>query len=592
MQPNPLKKSSFLTRGNKGAAWFIILIVLVLAAGIGAGLWHKYHSTAVVEEDKNFIADAAHLAPPETQAFAAVDFRAFGWDDGTVRAVARAVEKDKSFADFRSGFQAKFGFEFNEETMSWLAPRAVAVYVAPAAADKPLFKDFQGAAAAGGIPEAHFLIVMQMNDKARMVSFLGKLTELFTKDSKIPFKDETYKDVTLHEPSDAGKAPCWAIDEGFVLVSLTPEVVKDAIDRRSTKGSSLADNEAYKKSLSHFQRTDGVAVYTDFRALMTGVPAEDMIPNILERRLLQGIDWMGVGGGRENDGALLSEWMLHTTYPDDFAVAKKILPPQHPSELKAAQLMPENSEMFMSLDLRTLWDTAYALMGEDPELAPMRDMPEMKLKEMGIDLKTDVLDVLSGEVAYSAEGLDRVMESYTTKPTADGQEGAASPIARVIEQQPGFVVAVGFTDKDKFDAILNRVGGPMLATFTPENYKDVTISSQGDSAYAEIDNTFVMAMPHGSDKIHQIIDARASGHVLAKTAGYQRFAQVSGGSHPLMVFYYELEKYYQTIAKGMEKDNPLWADYLRHMGDKISLLWGNVVLRADGISSVSLSRGR
>lgn len=567
----------------KNGSKIVVVLALLAALVVGGAVAAYFVFFRGAGANVKFIETTVKMAPENTQVYMAFNLAHFGWDTAMMTKLYKIAEKDPDFQKAKDEFKSKMGFELSEETLTWLSPKAMALYIAPSAPDKTLFQDFM-AASQGSVPPSQALFIAEMNDKTRMASFLEKFTAVLTKESKVTFKDEAYKGVTLHVPSELGKAPSWAVQDGLVLAAFSPESLKSGLDRMSGNAKSLADNPRYKKAMAKFKHTDGTALYVDFKSALKDVPTEAAVTHPVAKKFLAALDYMALGGGRQDDRTQMSEWLVHFDFPADEALAKAVFPAPGAIEMRSVQVFPGTSEFYGSLNLRTLWEVGYALAGADPETAPFRDMPELKLKQMGIDLKADILDVLTGELAYSVEGLSKLLDSYAHDNDTSGSGAAASALTQLMIQRPAVLFALGVNDQEKAAALLARVGGPMLMTFQPSEHKGVKIYSYQDIAYAFFDGFFVAATPGGKEKITALIDNKGKAPALAGTTPYKSFASAAPSNKPLMLFYYDLMKYYETLGK-----EPKMKEYLAAIGDKMGHLWNSLSLTSDGIHVVSVT---
>jgi len=448
-QPGRCRRPS----GNFAMVIALVLVAIVGLAVVGAAGYY-FWKTRMASSGGSMTATAATRAPANTQVLVAFDLEKAGLPLAQQQQILGTLLKSKEFQTVNRQLQEELGMTLEEDFLTWMTTSG-AIILAPGPGHSSLASGLDKTDS--DLPPFRALAVLQVRDEAKARTSLEKVQAKASAENNITYTTEDFQGATLQIPSKPGEGPAWTLHEGHLYVGFSPDDLKMGLTV-PTSGQALADQAGYKQALERVKRTDGMLLYVDLQGIFKGVPLDQMgAPDAA--KLLSALRYAVMGSGRSGQD-VLTEWALVLDPATAGPLAAKIFSADHNMKFHSAEVHPQESEAWMAVNLRMLWDVAYVLMGTFPEGRENRDTPAEVLEKQGIDFEGDFLGALTGELSFSARNMGRMQAAqFESLSTGVPQEPEAA--MQIVREVP-FVVGLGLTSQEALDRLLGKVPQLMM----------------------------------------------------------------------------------------------------------------------------------
>jgi hypothetical protein len=559
---------------ERGRAAAVVALVLVVAAAAGAYLLTRRGAPPAT----GLAADAARMAPESTQVLVAVDLAKIGIDEADRKGVVGALRQLEGIDKLDATLQQELGLTL-DELLATVEPAGV-LALAPREGKTSVVDPHPRE----GQPPVWGFVALRVKDEAKAAETLGRLQEK----SAVKYKTETHGGAKVNVPETADKGPSWAIHEKHLIAGVRPEDVKAAVDGLDGRGRSLADAPRFREGLARVKHTDALVAYVDLQGLLSAVPlAEPGLPGEV-KQLVQGLRVMAAGFGPDGRD-LVSEFVFTVDPKAGGPIVGDVFKPSFGMDVKTLDLFPADTESYGAINAKMIWQIVYDVLGRFPQTRGARETPAEMLKAQGIDLQADILDAVTGEIAYVLPDYGRLAASTMPAPG----EHTPTPNPFELFQNVRVVVAVPLARKDRIETLLGKfIPEPVRESLTRADHQGTSVYSTPDGmlAYAFVDDHLVAAFQDGAEQIKKLIDARRSGKTLRSRPGYDRLIALAGGAKPILLGYADARKVYGGMADALEAAQPGLAKLVRLFARGESA-WQAWVLQPDALYAVSVSTG-
>ncbi len=517
------------------------------------------------------------MAPATSQVFVAMDFAPV-YDEAKQKELLDAFKQTQVFKTMAGELKSE-GLNLEEEILSWVKP-SMALALAPLEGKPSIFTDIENSK----VPPFTGFLLVGVRDDAKAKESIEKLMGK----AKIKFKNEDHKGAKLWIPEKGVEdGPTIALAPGMLIVGIKDTDVKAALDGPS---ANLAGAANYKAAMSKIRHQDVVVMYGDLQGMIKGAEAalKEIPPEAAElKKLVEGIRYLAAGAGTDGKD-LVSEIMVSIDPAASGKLASLIFKPSYGIFIKSAELYPAESEMYGSVNLKMVWQMIYDCMGEFPETAQLRDMPAQQMSMGGIDLQKNILDPLTGELAYSVDGYGKVF-SQSLEQVSQGEQPDPADQMEMLQEMP-VVLALGLANKAEIEGLINKnIPEPVRATFKKEEHNGVTIYNvEGQFYYAMTEDFMLIGINEASEAMKKMIDAKKSGKNIKSLPGFGRVIGMLGPDKPVYFQYMDIKKVYGEAGNELAKSDPGMAKLLQLAGDYQGT-WQAGALRADGFYMVSVT---
>lgn len=550
----------------------IALIVLVVIGAVIYFVMNKPKVGGLMEE-------GLKMAPDTTQIYIAGDLSSMYTAEQQQELVA-ALKDSQIFKKMSEEMKSE-DLDLDKELMSWVKP-AFVLSMAPLDGKPSVFTDIENADNKKA-PFKGFLLLGVRDDAAAKASI-----EKMTGKGKIKFKNETYKGATIWTPEKGFEdGPTLTLAPGMFMLTLTIEDAKATLDHPA---KNLSSADVYKTAMAKIKHQDGMVMFADLTGLLKAAKTSE-IPEPEVKKLVEGLRTIAGGAGKDGKD-LVSEVFISI----DPAQAGKLAPiffkPSFGIDMKSAEYFPADSEFYGSVNLKMVWTMIYDAMGEFPDYKQARDMPAQGLAQSGIDLQKDILDALTGELAYSITGYSKMFASQLES-ISSGMEPDPNQSVQELAQMP-VVLALGLANKATLEGLINKqIPEPARAQFQKTDYNGVTIYGvQGQFFYGFTDDFMLVGINKAEDQMKKMIDAKKSGKNLKSLPGFGRMMGMLGSEKPIYFAYMDLNKVYGEAGNDLSKEDPGMGKALQLMSKAYPSSWQAGCLRNDGLYMGAIMMGQ
>lgn len=574
-------------RSQAGSAALVVLVLLVLVV-VGAVAWYLLKGGA---PGAGMTEAAARMAPANTQVFMAFDMERAGLSESQQSQLFGTLLKSKELQAFNEELKQNLGMTLEQDFLTWLTSSG-ALIMAPAEGKQSLAEGVEQADS--DVPPFRFLAVLRVRDEKKAIESLEKVQQKASSENGVTYTTEDVNGATLHLPAKPGEGPAWTVHKGHLYLGFTADDLKLGV--APAAGQTLVDQPGYKEALGKVKRHDGLVLYADLQGILKGSPVAGMQAPDAEK-LLSAMRYVIVGSGQSGN-EVMTEWLLVVDPAAAGPLGPKVFSPAHNMAFQSAELYPKASDAYFALNLRMVWDILYEVAGAFPEGREARDMPANYLRAQGIDFQKDILDMLSGELSYTARNMGKIQAAQLE---SLGQGRPQDPQATVAAfQQVPLMLALGLKDKAALDRLLgkNPQVNMMMGQLPATQVEGVTVRSapagpgapEGAFAFAITDKEILIAINDGKKSIETALQGRKAKESVASLPGYNKvLGLLDSDNKAFLIAFQDMSKVYSDAAtelKASGRTSPEFAQALEQLSTIYGTSWTAAAVRADGIYGV------
>lgn len=563
-------RSKTTEQGRAAVVIAIVLLAALILAGVALLFWKDKAGSS------DFLRTAARMAPESTQLFFVVEGTQLDFAESAQKEALSALGQSESFKEAKKKLQDTLGLRLDEDILALIKPNA-SLALAPRAGQSSIIDDV--ALAPRDAPPFRLFLLLALKDDRKA----DKVMETIQGKAKTPYTTEIHAGATLHVPETPGKGPAWAIDRSLLIIGLSGEDLKAALDGVNKNARSLADNPSYARAVKTLKRREAMIAYADLQ----GIVKSERLRKIQQKEVrdLMGALRTAVAGAAIEGGDLVSEFKLKIDSEAAGVLGADILKPEYGIDMKSVEFVPADTEMFLAVNAKMVWQMTYDIMGRFPQGRMMREFPAAQLQQKGIDFQSDVMDALAGDLALSVPDYSKVVAMQF------GGMGEKKNPRQSIDamQQMRMSVILPFAEKAKLDALLAKPFlQPLAQVFIVEDHAGVKIHNMvGQFAYAVQNDALLLGINKADEGIREIVDAVSRKEVMKTHSGFAKTGSLLGDSRPVFLSYMDMEKVYGAAAREIESKDPGTARLLLLLS-KMGCAWQAWTIRADGLHGVGL----
>lgn len=452
-QPPAQKSKAGLIIGIAGGGLALILIILLLALDpfglFGGGM-----------------TSMAKSAPADTEAFMAVDLKSMTSKDAmaTITAFTRAGDSDiQSQEDLLNELDdmldENLDVTFTEDIQPWIGQYA-------GISINGLYDDDY---------DTDIVISLQVRNTAKAKEFIEKLKSGYERNNDAEFDSITYNGVTI----DVGTSYDYdlisiALSGKVLLIASNEDAIKDAIDAQ--KGNSLAKSADYQKLAKALPKDKSFFVYAGAQSLMNQLEDEsdlsyyfsgDVNTNMI-KAMAASISF--VSQGIAVDSAVLYD-------PSELTDAQIQMMKSNGGVNNLTAFFPEDTLVFAGgSHLDMAWAAYRDLIAEAVGESDFEDSMSMLEDEIGFNLDTDLMPILTGEYAI---GIYEDSDSYLSEDMGVDLGGMvileSSDAGKMNEYAEDFKNVL----EDSYMDVSKESSDPFITWSVNDEYYEVTIFGFG-----------------------------------------------------------------------------------------------------------------
>lgn len=557
----------------------VVAGILVSIAAAGALITYKLLKRQA-GGDVDFQQTALQAAPSHAAFFLSFDLQKMGMDSSLLQEVFKISKVKQGYDEFKTEFKNKSGQDWKEETIDILMPKSFAISIAPDASLKP--GELADKLKQKELGKLGLVVMLELSDSAKWLTLMQDLAKDQLTKSQI--RTESYNGATLYlPPAEPQFQSAFAIRDGIFWASPSIENLKLALDG-ATKAGGLGTSDRFKAAMSEFASFDDGAFFVDVKSVMAKMPPlpPEVAQQPLFTKLVNSFEWIASGGRIDADKRGTTHLKLKFGIPAGDALAGIFAPSGQ--SLTASRVMPRPLITYASYNLRPLYDMVMRGLAADPSSQALAQMPAAMLMEKGIDLQKDILDVITGELAFALSPEVMQLPPGQDDLSMLSSFGGSGEAAELFKSM-GVFVALGLKDVAKFEALLTKFAGPMLEQTPAEDYKGAKIRAMGPFAMGYVDNFLVLAGLGGRERLVKLLDGAPR---LNSDDQYKRIPPTSGKSDGLIESYMDTDGYMKTVMSGSgmaDLKREFTAEdlvILQKIYSRLGISLGRVALVADG----------
>jgi len=489
----------------------------------------------------NFLDDAQKMMPANTQAFLAYPSSDLWTDqikDVTIEAALSAIPQEDL---------AKIKQVIGEDLTPEFIKSFTDVNVAAAAWPK------EGASlvdAAKAFKDDHVTVGAVLYLRYKGGKSLDELIQKIQKnnpDKKVEMTTESFEGGNLYTVQDK-PAVSFFVKDRELMIGLDKSDIQDVVKRAQSGGDSFSQNALFKKATQQIKSATQNIVFVDLKSNIAsavkegGKDFETAPPEI--KSLVNSVEYLYADSWLDKSkNTVASHMVIHVDAAQAGPIGEILFSAKEHTNFGSPSVVSDKNTLLVALDLLTIWNDVHDVMGAVPSLAPMQDMLAMRLQSMGVDLQKDIIDALTGEIAFTVD-MKKMYEGLYS-----AQSDPANPMASVQNAYSTAGLFIGVKNQDTLQQLLMKVGGPFVMGAQTSTYKSATISALPSmGAYAFVKGFLVVGA--SEDAIKSAIDAMEAGNVLSKKSVLAGDMGISK-QHSYLMAYYDMRAVMDAVMQAM-----------------------------------------
>ncbi|MBI2571019.1 MAG: DUF3352 domain-containing protein [Candidatus Schekmanbacteria bacterium] len=580
-----LDSSHHAGRASRGGAAVLAVIglLLVVVLGVAAYVLMRGRTVMPAGDASPFMARALGIAPADTKVFFALDLEQFGYGPAEQQALLVAITQSAPFKEAMKKSTEAGGGAVDAQTLSWLGLR-YAVSISG---------DLERIAAAAKSNETtspeqmrkllKIGLLLASTDDAAATAALERLFGVNGVAGQ--FTQETHGKATVHVPAPSSDNVCWTVHANFAVLGSDCDFVRTTVDRlEGQDGPSLGEQAEYQEAARQIRFAQGMVAYVAAgelaRAISVASAAEPGVTSLLEA-----LGPLAAGSGRRGED-IVTEGRLAVKATFGGGLLSAIFNAAYGLNMDTAKVLPSDSSTYAAINVKLVWALVSQIMDKIPEAQTAKNQALGQLRQQGIDLERDVMEAISGELAYVVNGLD-ALSSLPPGGDPSGQQVLGAL------QRMQMIIALHLADKAKFQQLITRFTPPALAqAMQKTTYEGAEILAMGTNfAYAFVDDMLLVSINSGADGIKQVIDAKLAHLTLDRSPGFEEMWDLVGRSKPILVSFSNVNEWNDVYLKSLSSD-PAAAQAMQTLKDKFrySGVWSSLVLNGEGLYFAALAK--
>ena len=410
------------------------------------------------------------------------------------------LKENEEFQKSLKDLETKEQINFEEDVMSWIGNQVTMSFLSmPSDMGKPGMKSQ---------PE-NIVMVFSVKDMAKAKEKIKKLTG---ENAKIEKYGET--DMIV----DTGKKKSVvAFVKGMFVVTDNVDTMKKVIDTAAGKNKTIKDNAALMSAIKKLPPKSVGMMYLDFGPIAEASIAKmnkrsgDKKANEMGEKFLKAIKAMAMGFGFEKGNIVASGFVAMDKNSDSIIV--KTLMETKPSlgDPKSLKLYPKDDSYYGATDIKYIYELIMKVAEQRPNGKQQIETGMEQFKtQFDVDIQKDILDNLSGELAYTLDFAQLIQSQMR---------------GRGSKEPPPIVASLLVKDKAKMKAVIDKLTSGKLGQMLSKSDKNgVTVYTVqgGPVAFTLYEDFFILGLGKGVGKIDTILENKMDeGKSLASKDGYK-----------------------------------------------------------------------
>lgn len=429
---------------------------------------------------------AASVAPADTAIYASVYLtpsaeqqRHIGELLGRLPGFADQAALPAKIDDLSQRFLGSAGLDYGRDVAPWLGDEVALALRSPTSSTP--------------------LLIVAVRDEQAAHDAIGRIAGT----PGVPLSTEDYQGITVTTlAGSAGKGGSVAVVDGMLVASADRATVVAAIDAAIGRSQSLADQSAFRSSMTSLPAERIGSVYLNLAASAASAG---------QKSLASGLSTAGLALIVQPDGIMVVG-RVPVDGSADASARAALAPGSEPATL--TDWMPDGTQAeLVFFRAHQTFDAVVAQLGSVPggeqissTLAQLRAVAALGL---GIDLDRDLLPLFDGEAALAISNLD-----------------ATTPRGQLL-LRPGDASAATATLQRITDGLRSHGAAVSQAAAAGTTITSIVVPQVGSLSYAVADGVIVAGLT--ADDVRAALEAHSSGRTLAASSAYQAAFEGAGG---------------------------------------------------------------
>ncbi len=471
------------------------------------------------------------------------------------------LKENPEFKKSLKDLEGKENIDLEEDIMSWMGNQVTVTFVEMPGDMKPGDKPSADAMA--------MAFTVKDLDKAK-----AKVKELSGENSKT----EKYGDTDMIISADDESV--MAFVKGMFVVSGSVDTMKQVIDTAGGKGKALKDNKEVALALTKLPPKSVGLFYMDFAPIMEAA-MEGMgqgPENEMAEEFLKAMKYMAMGFGIEKENIVASGFVAIDKNSNSVIVKSMMQTKANLGDPKSLKLYPSDVSYYGAIDIKYIYEIVMKIVEtQEGGIDQVNTAMEQFKEQTGVDLQKDIIDNLSGELAYTMDFAE-LMQSQ--------MRGRGSS-----QEPPPVVLSLLVKDKAKMQEVMDKLTGTFGEMFLTKRDKDgITVYDlpENSGSFVLYEDFFILGIGKGSAKLNTLMDNKMDeAKSLASREGY-KLIKPKINNNTISVAMMQFEKILPMLemakAMGASQDPKSAAamntmiEYIKKYGE----LWSTSEVTSDG----------
>lgn len=339
-------------------------------------------------------AGAATVTPADAVVYVSLDLARLRSEevDGLIATFAEAADSDvrdleAAIEDLDKRLDEEFGMTLTQDVLPWVGQSAGLSLLDVQLGDY------------GDVEEIQALLALESRDRQGADAFIERFKQAVKEDQGGSFEESQYEGITVYTLGDSVVEWAIARSRSYVLIGSTTEVVQAAVDAQ--RGDSLADLQAYRETVALLPSGRICTVYLNMERYFEVL--QEAMAGMGAGAQFAGFQVSGAG-----DAAMAISVVEEGVRIDSASVfdLDTITEAQRQAYAAVSPLtidahFPEDTLLFAAgqrLDLS--WAALEASAAENEAWADWQESLDLLEDEIGIDLSSDLIAYLDGQLAF------------------------------------------------------------------------------------------------------------------------------------------------------------------------------------------------
>lgn len=378
-------------KGGGGGSIIAIIIILIIIAGLayfflgkkGPGGGQKGPELGALQE----------ILPEKCAMFMQVDMSQL--EDKTLKEkMWTKLKESEGFKEQVEKLQKDSGINLEEDILSWVGDQiTISFFTTPEPPDAPTTKR--------DTSKDSFVVVVEVK-KGSEKKAEDKIKELMTKEGD-KYTQEKYSEVNIWVPKDP-ESPDIAFLKGYLVLGNSTDDIKKCVDTSNKKGPSIKDNKDFQKAMKYLPPKPVGSFYMNMQEAIAA--SKDKLPpqaNPEAEKIQKALMGMGVGIAQKNGDWIGSGYMGVDKASDSAFIQGLLASKPGMGVPESVKLFPKDTAFYGAFDAKVIYNIFMKVAEKSGGTAQIEQGKEQMKQQMGVDLDKDIIENLSGEMAYALD---------------------------------------------------------------------------------------------------------------------------------------------------------------------------------------------